>query len=211
VQLELSGGTLRRSAGGATAEVEALVTNRGDRALLGLRLAAYYDVLDALPASDAQWRLHEFLLEPALAAGATTQLQFSDEQAAQYVLLRLDYARFALALAVDGAAPRPAQSELLERDGVQYLAARDLASALGARLAQGADKRVTLALPAGGNLAYRAGSAQVMIGSTTHTLAHPVLEQDGRSWLPLHETCALLGYEADYDLGENLLRLSQSP
>jgi len=75
--IELTGGSLKGSVSGqGTASVKARVTSHGARKLLGVRIAAYYDVIDALPAPDARWHLHEFLFEPPLTAGANSNVAF---------------------------------------------------------------------------------------------------------------------------------------
>jgi hypothetical protein len=205
VEVKLSEGSLRAG----KAHVRAEVTNNGQRSLLGLRIAAYYDPLDALPAPDAPWRLHEFLFEPPLLPGATLSVTFSDENASEYVLLRCAYARFTLGIIVNTGQEYSAAHELLESDGLQYIATRDLATALGATVRQQPDKQVVLGLPDGSmTLVFRPGSQQVRANGEARSLSHPTLEREGRSWLPLHEVCLLLGFEADYELAANILRLS---
>lgn len=206
VEVLLTGGSLKSG----RANVEAQITNKAQRQLLGLRIAAYYDPLDALPAPDAQWRLHEFVLEPGLAPGASAMLSFTDNNAAQYVLLRCVLARFSLAISVDGAAELAAQYELLEQDGQRYVAARDLADALGARLRQATDKRVILDLPdLPAALVYLPGSQELQLSGVRQQLSWPVLQLAGRSWLPLEESCLLLGFSAEYDYNANILRLAR--
>lgn len=207
VSIELSGGSLKDG----RARVEARLHNGSGRSLLGVRIAAYYDPLDAMPAPDASWKLHEFLLEPPLAPGASVQLEFTDSEAAEFVLLRVAYARLALAIRVDGATPLAARTELQEVEGTVYIAARDLAAALDAKLTQDKSKRVTLEMAeAGRKLSYLAGSKLVQLDTRQASLSLPVLEREGRSWLPLHEIAALLGFEADYDLAANLVLLSST-
>jgi hypothetical protein len=214
-EIVLTGGSLKGAASGSgAASVQARVTNSGGRKLLGVRIGAYYDTIDALPAPDARWRLHEFLFEPPLAPGGASDVGFTDQDAAAYVLLRIVYARFALAVAADGGAPAPAGEELADRGGVQYIAARDLAAALGAKLRLDARKLVTLSRAGAGghgalSLSYTAGQAALSIGGAARTWAHLPYEQGGRGYLPLQEACGLLGYDADYDEGVNVLTLTK--
>jgi len=95
---------------------------------------------------------------------------------------------------------------------VQYIAARDLAAALGAKLKPGEKRLVTLSRGKDGtrkalSLVYTPGLAAATAGGAAKTWTHPPFEQNGRGYLPLQETCSLLGYEADYDEGTNVLTL----
>jgi hypothetical protein len=74
-------------------------------------------------------------------------------------------------------------------------------------------KQVTLSRPrtAGHSpavLEYTAGQPGFKQGTAAGQWQHPPFEQNGRGYLPLQESLALLGYDADYDAGANLLTLT---
>ncbi len=265
VEVRLTGGSVTGTVRGqGTAAVQAQVVNRGASALKGVRLGVYYSTLDAPPGPDAAWREHEFVFEPPLPPGEATTLNFTDENAAEYIALSVRFALFAdggqtaaqptpagetnpdaggapappdakpadakpadskpadakpapqpepqpppkpkPAQVTPGAAagatvlyrglPVAAASPLVEQDGALYISTRDLMDNTGGSLGyDSATYEVTLERK-GRKLAVKTGERRATADGAAIELAHPVLEIDGRSYLPLVECAAYLGLTA---------------
>jgi hypothetical protein len=199
--------------GQGKAEVTARVTNNGQRRLAGVRIGAYYDTADYMPAATAPWKLHEFVLEPPLEAGGSVELEFTDEAGAEYILLRVDYARFGLAVTADGGKPIVAEAELLVDGPNRFITLRDLARAVGAKIEVGADKRVSLMRDAkkprpGLFMVFTPGTVDISVKGKYAKLVLASRVAEGRLYVPLQETTSLLGYSADYNAAANLLTLT---
>jgi hypothetical protein len=214
VAIELVQGKVTGSMRGqGKAAVTARLTNNAPRRLTGVRIAAYYDTGDYLPADEAAWKLHEFVLEPPLERGASVELEFTDEAAAEYIFLRVDYARLGLAIGVDSGAAITADAELLVDGPNRFISVRDLARAIGAKLELGADKRISLARDAEKPrpalwVIFTPGTVDISIMGKYAKLATASRMADGRLFVPLQETVSLLGYSANYDAAANLLSLT---
>lgn len=202
--VSLAGGEVAgHTRGLGTATVTAQVSNNSGRTLDGIRLAAFYSPTDVLPSADVDWRIHEFVFEPPLAAGTTTTLQFSDDNAAQYVLLDARAAKFRAALRY-GSVTRDLQFPLLKRNGTAFVALRDLAAALDARLTNRAGY-ITLER-SDSTVKVKPLSAQAQVDGQSRTLANALLEDQGRSYIGLRDAAQLFGLEVS-DLGSDLFEL----
>jgi hypothetical protein len=198
-----SGEVVGKTRGLGTATVTAKVTNNTTRTLEGIRLAAFYSPVDVLPGADAQWLIHEFIFEPALAPGASSTLEFSDEGAAQYVLLDARAAKFRAALRYDGQ-DADLQFPVLKHDGIAYIALRDFAEVLGARLSSSGG--LINIDHAGTTIRLKPLTAQAQVDGKPQPLSQPLLEDNGRTYIALRDAAELLGLTAT-DLGDDLYEL----
>jgi len=204
VEVSLAGGeVVGRTRGLGTASVTAKVSNKTARTLEGIRLAAYYSPADVLPAADADWRIHEFVFEPPLAPGASSTLQFSDDNAAQYILLDARAAKFRAALRYDDVTT-DLQFPVLKRADVTYVSLRDLVEVVGGQIGSSGGY---IQIDRGGTLIrLKPQSAQAQVGGASKPLSNPLLDDSGRSYIALRDAASLLGLEAA-DLGDDLYEL----
>jgi len=209
VTVTLTGGDVRgKVKGQGKATVVARVENNGDRELNGVRIAAYYSPTDALPGDDATWRVHEFVFEPPLLPGNSTTLKFSDENAYEYVLLQVRNAQYGRTLSFNGKAARLEQP-LSEKDGVLYISTRDLMNTIGGGISYDAKTYMIVLERRGVSVRVQPKLKYVLVGETRAPLAHPVIEVDGHSLLPLAEIAALFGLSVTEDSELNMVELSE--
>lgn len=210
VLVELAGGEVTGTVRGqGTASVVATVTNIGAREVDGLRIAVYYSTRDVLPSDpeSADWRIHEFIFEPPLKPDDSTSLRFSDDNAAEYVLIEVRYVSAGLGLAYNGRAAS-LEAGLLDRDGVTYAATRDLVSLIGGGLSYDSSTYEIVILRQGIELRLKEGSNRVKVDGVAATIEHRVIEDNGRSFLPVADVCPLLGVGVEHDASLNLIKLS---
>jgi hypothetical protein len=198
-----SGEVVGQVRGLGTATLTARVTNETARTLEGIRLAAWYSPVDVFPDTSADWLIHEFVFDPPLGPGASTSLSFSDEGAAQYVLLQARAVKYRAALHYAGKI-HDLRLPLLRRDGLASIAIRDLADVTGAKLTSSAGL-VTLVV-GGDQLQLRPGSKEASKNNAARLLLSPLFEDKGRTYITLQDAAALLGLEL-LDLGEELYEL----
>lgn len=211
VQLEfVSGDVTGEQRGQGTATVTALVTNIGDRNLNGVRIAAYFSPYDTFPDEFAEWHLHEFVFEPPLRPGKSVSLQFQDEGAFEYIQLELRRAMFDLRVVVNG--------ELLERedlfrieDGAVYMQSRDLVGIIGGELKYDAEADRVELKRADRVLLYKEGRRSIDVNGERRALSHPVLQFDGRTWVPVESICRELEVGCEIDHSLNVLSLTFEP
>jgi hypothetical protein len=210
VTVELSGGEVSGTVRGqGTASVVARVTNIGGREVNGLRIAVFYSTTDILPADpeSADWRIHEFVFEPPLKPDDSTNLRFTDDNAAEYVLIEVRYVSAGLGLAYNGRAAK-LNSGLLDRDGVTYVATRDLVDLIGGGLSYDAETYEIVVVRQGIELRLKEGSSRVRVDGEATTIEHKVIAEDGSSFLPLADICPLLGLGVERDAALNMITLS---
>ncbi|MCC7477260.1 hypothetical protein IT575_02280 [bacterium] len=209
VELTLASGEVVGSEPGlGEASVEAKVRNNGGRALKGIRIAVYYSSRDALPPSNAEWLIHEFVFEPPLKPGGQSTLRFKDPNAAEYVALAVRRAIFEPGLSFNGEEAALA-SPLLLREGRAYVALRDLAGLLEARLS--VDKSGWIVLEREGEAAVRLkiGVDHAQSAGVNTALDWKPIELDGRSYLALSEAARLFGLSLSEDAERALFELSR--
>jgi hypothetical protein len=200
-----SGEVVGRTLGLGTAEVTAKVTNRGERAVEGIRIAVYYSQIDTLPQPGADWRVHEFVFEPPLKPGGVSTLKFKDDGAAEYILIETRRVKFAAAVRYNGKLA-PLQFPLLTQGSDVYIAVRDLADALGAQLSTPAG---AIVLARGGrSVKVQGGSTAASVDGRSVTLTRGVLEVNGRAYLALEDAASLFGLTMTRDGALDLVELS---
>lgn len=207
VEIKLAGGEVKgKVRGQGRADVSASVTNNTGRYIDGLRVGVFYSAADTLPVEGSKWRVHEFIFDPPLAPGASTALSFSDENALEYVKLEAQRVRYAYSLRYAGSMAELAVP-LSERDGVLYAATRDLLELIGGTL--GFDpKSNTLTLTREGRVVkLKTGQKTAQVDGRKQPLAHPVLEVEGRSMLPLEEIAAFFGLKVSRDEEQRVVTL----
>ena len=211
VRLEfVSGDVTGAIRGQGTATVSALVTNISDRNLNGVRIAAYYSPYDTFPEEFAEWQLHEFVFEPPLEPGNSVSLKFQDEQAFEYIQLELRRALFDLRLVVNGKLLEDPQLIRIQ-DGAAYMQSRELVRIIGGELHYDeATDRVNLSRN-GATLLYKNGRRSIDVNGERRALEHPVIELDGRTWVPLEGVCRELGISCTVDNTLNVLTLEFEP
>ena len=204
VTVTLAGGeVVGKTRGLGSASVTAQVTNSTGRTLEGIRLAAWYSPVDVLPPADATWRIHEFVFDPPLADGASGSLQFTDDGAAQYVLLDAQQVKYVPAVRYNGATTDLRFPVL--RDGpTVYIALRDFADITGGSLSGNGGS--FLIERASRRIELRSGSAQAHLDGKPVALKAAVIESSGRTYLALDDAAALLGLSAADD-GDDLYEL----
>jgi len=210
VTVELTGGEVTGTVRGqGTASVVARVTNISAREVSGLRIAVYYSASDVLPLDpeSADWRIHEFVFEPPLKPDDSTNLRFSDDNAAEYVLIEVRYVSAGLGLTYNGRAGR-LESGLLQRDDTAYAATRDLVDLIGGGLSYDSETYEIVIVRAGIELRLKEGSSRVRVDGEATTIEHKVIADEGRSYLPLADICPLLGLSIERDSALNLIKLS---
>jgi hypothetical protein len=209
VTVELTGGEVSGSVRGqGTASVVARVTNFGAREVHGLRIAVYYSASDVLPSDpeSADWRIHEFVFEPPLKPDDSTSLRFSDDNAAEYVLIEVRYVSAGLGLSYNGRDAR-LKAGLLERDGLTYVATRDLVDLIGGGLSYDGETYEIVIVRQGIELRLKEGSSRVRVDGEAATIEHQVLSEDGTSFLPVADVCPLLGLSVEHDAALNMIKL----
>jgi len=201
---EVTGSTPGKGAASVTARVE----NTGSRDLLGLRIGVYYSAVNEIPDDDAQWRPHEFVFEPPLKPGKSTTLRFVDENAAEYIMLRVERVQCETGISFNG---KVAQLEygLEERDGVTYIATRDLMNLIGGGISYDAESYMVVLERKGVEVRFKESESRVLLDGQRTSIEHPVLEIDGRSFLPLADFASLLGVSVSRDSAMNLIVLSE--
>ncbi len=208
VELTLSGGEVVGSEPGlGEASVEARVRNNGSRALKGIRIAVYYSSRDALPPSNAEWLIHEFVFEPPLKPGGQSTLRFSDPNAAEYVALAVRRAIFEPGLSLRGEDVALA-TPLLTREGATYVALRDLASMLGAKLSvEKPGNWIVLAREGEPAVRLKVGVDYAQSAGANTDLELKPIEVDGRSYLALSEAARLFGLQLTQDADSGIFEL----
>lgn len=207
LQVELTGGTVTGPVRGqGKAVVEARVTNTGSRSVNGVRIGVFYAAADLLPGDGADWRVHEFVFEPPLAPGKSTTLRFSDENAAEYILIELQRASYGLGLTYNGLEAGLNQP-LMEMDGVVYIATRDLMQLIGGGISYDAQSYMIVLERSGLTLKLKAGQDYALLNGERTPLRHPVLEIESRSLLPLEEVARLLELSCNWSADGSTLEL----
>jgi len=210
VEIELTGGNVEGTVRGqGTATVEARVTNVSEREIQGLRIAVYYSTVDLAPADpdSADWRIHEFVFEPPLKPGDGTTLRFSDENAAEYILIEERYVLAGAGMTYNGQ-PVSFESGLEERDGVKYVATRDLVNVIGGSLSYDAATYEVVILRQGIEVRFKENSDRVKVDGQAQTMDSKVISIDGSSYLPLLEFCPLVGVDVMHDAAFDLITLT---
>ncbi|MEZ5339724.1 MAG: stalk domain-containing protein [bacterium] len=211
VRLEfISGDVTGDVRGQGTATVSARITNIGDRNLNGVRIAAYYSPYDTFPDEFADWLLHEFLLEPPLRPGKSVVLQFQDPKAFEYIQLELRRANFDLRIVVNG---EQLASEGLVRieDGAAYMQSRDLVGIIGGELKYDAEADRVELRRGDRVLLYKDGRRSIDVNEERRALSHPVIQIEGRTWVPVESICRELEIECEIDHSLNVLTLTFEP
>ena len=210
VSIELvSGEVVGRVKGQGRATVTARVVNDGTRPLSGVRVEAYYSTVDIHPPASATWRPHEFVFDPPLQPGESVSLTFTDENAAEFVLLSITAAVFHTGLSYNGIVVDGGYAVHV-RDGVPYIATRDLVGVVG------------------GGASYESGTSTIILRRDLHEvrlwegtrkavtlggrvdLEHPVIPLEGRSFVPLPDVAPLLGLDCTFDETLNVVMLNDS-
>jgi len=208
IDIVLTSGTVTGSERGqGKAVAEACVTNNTSRALYGVRIGVYYALVDALPAADADYRVHEFIFEPPLAPGKSSILHFSDENAGEYVLLDVQRANFNLGLTYNGLPAQLAQP-LMARGGADYIATRELMNLIGGSISYDSKLYMIVLERRGIVLRLKPNLDYALLGETRVPLAHPVIESGGRSMVPLQDIAQLLGLSVMRNAEQNAIELS---
>ncbi|HES57974.1 MAG TPA: copper amine oxidase N-terminal domain-containing protein, partial [Firmicutes bacterium] len=185
VSVTLTGGEVAgRVRGTGKATVQARVENLGTRALNGIRIEAFYSTTDVLPDQYAVWHPHEFIFEPPLPPGESTLLNFSDEQAAEYILIEVRSTLFALGLSYNGTV-MDLKFALPERRGVVFIATRDFAGLVGAEAKYDEPTQQIVVATEGIEAGFTVGSQAAVINGRQTVLAGEVFEFNGTSYLPL--------------------------
>lgn len=211
VQLEfISGDVTGDQRGQGTATVSARITNIGDRNLNGVRIAAFYSPYDTFPDEFAEWKLHEFLLEPPLKPGKSVVLEFQDDKAFEYIQLELRRANFDLRIVVNG---KQLDSEGLVRieDGAAYMQSRDLVGIIGGDLKYDAEADRVELKRGERVLLYKEGRRSIDVNEERRALSHPVITIEGRTWVPIESICRELEIECEIDHSLNVLTLTFEP
>lgn len=210
VSIELVGGEVTGAISGqGTASVVVNVTNDGLRDITGLRIAAYYSTLNAPPVDPetADWRIHEFVFDPPLAPGQSITVRFRDENAAEYVLLEARFVVEGGGIIYNGRTG-VLEHGLIERNGVTFIATRDLIDLVGGGISYDAASYEVVIERQGVEVRFKEGRKQVKVDGQVNTLDHATIETDGRSLLPLVEFCGLLGIVVEHDATVDLFTLS---
>lgn len=207
VSASLVGGEVKGAVKGeGKASVRASVSNLSGRELRSVVLGVYYSAVDAPPAPDALWRQHAFEFDPPLSPGKSVTVRFSDDDAFEYIALDVQGARFGPGLSFNGEIA-PLEQPLSLRDGVYYIATRDLMDVIGGGISYDA-KTYMVGLERGGiKIEVKPDLGYALVNGEQHPLEHPVLELDGRSLLPLAEVAALFGLSVSVDEGQELVLL----
>lgn len=207
VEVKLAGGeVVGRVRGQGIAEVVATVTNTGTRTLTGVRIEAYYSTMDMFPPANASWRPHEFIFEPALAPGESANLGFSDKNAAEYVMLSVTAAVFHTGLSYNGQVVDLAYS-IHERNGVAYIATRDLMAIVGGEADYDALTYEIILSRRGTELRLRENHSSLTVNGYPQEMLHPVAAIEGRSYLPVEDIAPLLGIVCQRDDSLNFIML----
>lgn len=210
IELTLLGGEVVGSEPGfGEASVEARVRNTASRALKGVRIAVYYSSRDALPPSNADWLIHEFVFEPPLKPGGQSTLRFSDPNAAEYVALAVRRAIFEPGLSFNGEDVQLA-APLLVREGNYFIALRDLAGLLEAKLSL--EQRggwIVLEREGEPALKLKVGVDYAQQAGANIALELKPLEVEGRSYLALNEAAKLFGLDLRQDSESGIFELSR--
>lgn len=210
VSVTLTGGEVAgRVRGTGKATVQAEVKNLGTRALNGIRIEAFYSTTDVLPDQYAVWHPHEFIFEPPLPPGESTLLNFSDEQAAEYILIEVRSTLFALGLSYNGTL-RSLNFALPERQGVVYIATRDLAGLVGAKVEYNEATQYIVLETDALQARFRIGAATAEFNGRQTVTAGAVFEFNGTSYLPLLDAATAFGLTANIDRPLNLVMLNDS-
>jgi len=208
LEVTLTGGDVTGDVRGqGTASVEALAVNTGSSEVTGVRIAVYYSTQDLEPANPdtADWRIHEFIFEPPLQPGKSTKLMFTDEDAAEYVLIEVRYVASGLSLSYNGT-PATLDYPMEFQGGVHYIATRDLVNLVGGSLGYDNSTYEVTLNRAGIELRFKGGS--VKINGHNVGLQNPVIEVDGRTFVPLKEFCRHLDIGVTHSTGTNQIILS---
>lgn len=187
-----SGEVVGKSRGLGTASLTARISNASGRTIEGIRIAAWYSLVDVLPTADASWQIHEFVFDPALVSGGSTTLSFTDDNAAQYVLLEARAVKFRPALRYDGAL-HDLEHPLLRRGESTFVALRDLISAIGGRL-DSRDGYIVIER-FGSTLRLRPGDFRAEENGAAHQMDNPILEESGRSYIALPAAASLFNLQ----------------
>jgi hypothetical protein len=198
-----SGEVVGKSRGLGTATLTARVSNNSGRTVEGIRIAAWYSFADVLPSADSDWHIHEFVFDPALVSGGSTILTFSDDNAAQNVLLEARAVKFRAALRYDGAV-HDLEHPPIRRGELIFVALRDLVGVVGGRL--GSRDGSIVIERFGNTLRLGAGSAQAFVDGMAVQLSSAMLEEAGRSYISLRDSAMLFSLELT-DSGSDLWEL----
>ena len=210
VSVRLGGGEVRGTVQGqGKATVRAVVANDSGRPLTGIRVGVYYSATDELPGDGARWRVHEFVVDPPLLSGKSITLKFSDENALEYVKLDVQRASFGQGLSYNGKLAA-LTAPLEEHDGAVYAGTRDLMDLIGGSISYDAKAYMIVLERHGVQVQVQAKLKYALVGGRQTPLAHPVIEVDGRSLLPVADIAELFGMSAEQDSELNLLVLQDS-
>lgn len=202
----IGGSVVGKVRGQGKARVEAEVKNIGGRELKGIRIAAYYDRADRLPAADADWRIHEFVFEPPLRPGATTTLRFSDDNAAEFVLLELRHLVYGRGLSFQGQGLK-LRDPLVEQNGELYVSTRDLMDAIGGKLGYDSKTGLVSLDRNGVSLQIRKDHYGAKLNGQSVDLKHLPVEINDRSYVCVEEIAGLLGLNPVWDADHEALDL----
>lgn len=207
VSLTLSGGSVvGKVRGQGKARVEAEVKNLGGRELKGIRIAAFYDSADRLPAPDADWHVHEFVFEPPLKPAASTTLRFSDENAAEYILLEVRHVVYGRGISYQGRGLK-LRDPLVDQDGELYVSTRDLLEAIGGKLGYDSKTGYVSLEREGVSLQIKKDRYGAKLNGESVDLKHLPLEIENRSYVCAEEIARLLGLSPAWDAGTEHLDL----
>ncbi len=207
VEVKLAGGeVVGRVRGQGRAELVATVSNTGNRTLTGIRIEAYYSTVDIFPPANASWRPHEFIFEPPLLPGESANLGFSDDNAAEYVMLSVTATVFHTGISYNGQAV-DLEYSIHERGGVSYIATRDLMGIIGGEADYDKATYEIVLSRFGFELRLRENKSALVVNGMPQEMAHPVTAIDGRSYLPLEDIAPLLGLTYQHDTSLNFIML----
>lgn len=210
VSVTLTGGEVAGKVRGmGKATVQARVENLGTRALNGIRIEAFYSTTDVMPDQYAVWHPHEFIFEPPLPPGESTLLNFSDEQAAEYILIEVRSTLFALGLSYNGTVA-DLNLALPERRGVVFISTRDFAGLIGAEVEYDEPTQQIVVATEGIEAVFTVGSLAAEINGRQTVLNGAVFELNGVSYLPLLDAATAFGLTATVDRPLNLVMLNDN-
>jgi len=210
VSVTLTGGEVSGKVRGmGKATVQARVENHGTRALNGIRIEAFYATANVAPDQYAVWHPHEFIFEPPLPPGENTLLNFSDDQAAEYILIEVRSALFAMGLSYNGTVQDLGYA-LPERQGVVFIATRDFANLIGAKTKWDETSQQIVMSTEAVESRFRVGTQSAEFNGRQTALESAVFELNGISYLPLLDVATAFGLTANIDRSLNLVMLGDT-
>lgn len=209
ITARLAGGDVKGEVKGqGKATVRVAVDNTSSRPVRAVVLRVYYSSTDTKPGDDAEWRLHGFEFDPPLSPGKSVVVKFSDNDAYEYVALDVQSTQFGLGVSYNGVVAQLGQP-LSQRDGVYYIATRDMMSVIGGGISYDAATYMVALERGGVKMEIKPGLDYALVNGVKQPLAHPVVEVDGRSLLPLEDIAALFGLRVTVDEEQELVLLEE--